>query len=191
MTQRLFYAVALVLVVLGFTSNRPEAQTVANGPYYALPSWNQKLPCPALNNCPRFVVLANWNSEAVLDRESGLVWERAPGTRLNFAPTSTWQGATNSCRQAELGGRMGWRVPTIEELQTLIDADTPDRSLPPGHPFTNIFTGNFQVYWSATRVFGTDFAAYVVGYNFTAGSAALNNQNFVWCVRGGSGVEPL
>lgn len=41
-----------------------------NGPYYATPSWDQKLD-PSV----RFIVLANWNNEAVLDRETGIVWQ--------------------------------------------------------------------------------------------------------------------
>ena len=38
------------------------------GPYYATPSWNQQLPAAT-----RFIVLTNWASAAVLDRETGLV----------------------------------------------------------------------------------------------------------------------
>src|SRR5262249_41951206 len=56
-------------------STSASAQTVTNGPYYASPSWDQTLACSALANCPRFVVLANMNNDAVLDRETGLVWE--------------------------------------------------------------------------------------------------------------------
>ena len=64
------------LISLGlatFAVTPAHAQTTANGPYYAMPSWDQQLPAST-----RFIVLSNWNSEAVLDRETGLVWERAP-----------------------------------------------------------------------------------------------------------------
>ena len=64
---------------LVLASGPAQAQTTANGPYYATPSWDQKLQCDTLTTCPRFIVLSNWNSEAVLDRETGLVWERSPG----------------------------------------------------------------------------------------------------------------
>ncbi len=43
-----------------------------------LPSWEKKLPCVSKDNCPRFEVLADWNNEAVLDKETGLVWEKSP-----------------------------------------------------------------------------------------------------------------
>lgn len=45
----------------------------AVGPYYALPSWDQKIAAAT-----RFVVLTNWSSQAVLDKETGLVWMRSP-----------------------------------------------------------------------------------------------------------------
>src|SRR5215471_19635510 len=50
------------------------------GPYYANPSWDQQLP-----GATRFIVLSNWvdanfpnGGAAVLDRETGLVWEQSP-----------------------------------------------------------------------------------------------------------------
>ena len=68
----------IVLGVIAFGIDAATAQTTANGPYYATPSWDQKLQCDNPATCPRFVVLANWSSAAVLDRETGLVWEKVP-----------------------------------------------------------------------------------------------------------------
>jgi hypothetical protein len=65
----------LALGILGslpFASEPVIAQSTQNGPYYANPSWDQQLP-----DATRFIVLLNWNSEAVLDRE--ILSE--PGTR--------------------------------------------------------------------------------------------------------------
>ena len=58
----------------------PAQAVTSAGPYYAEPSWDQKLQCDTQATCPRFIVLSNWNSEAVLDRETGLVWEQSPST---------------------------------------------------------------------------------------------------------------
>jgi hypothetical protein len=63
----------LVFGVCGIAVIYAWAQTVAPGPYYAMPSWDQTLPVAT-----RFIVLSNMGSNAVLDRETGLVWERSP-----------------------------------------------------------------------------------------------------------------
>src|SRR5262245_54159931 len=105
-------------------ANEPaSAQTVQNGPYYANPSWDQQIPATQ-----RFIVLSNWNNEAVLDRETGLVWERSPGA------TANWQDALALCHtERHAGNRLGWRVPAVEELGSLIDR-TQNPPLPVGHP---------------------------------------------------------
>ena len=41
------------------------------GPYFPEPAWDRKLPASL-----RFYVLTDWNNAAVLDKETGLVWER-------------------------------------------------------------------------------------------------------------------
>src|SRR5215510_8701144 len=87
------------------------AQTTAPGPYYATPSWDQTLPAST-----RFVVLSNMANAAVLDRETGLVWHRSPipGTRPFF-------DASGQCLVSKTGNRAGWRLPTVNELQSLFD----------------------------------------------------------------------
>ena len=62
-----------ILGTLAIASGPVGAKTTHNGPYYANPSWDQQIPAGQ-----RFIVLSNWNNAAVLDRETGLVWERSP-----------------------------------------------------------------------------------------------------------------
>jgi hypothetical protein len=115
-----------------------KAQTVAPGPYYANPSWDQTLACSTLANCPRFIVLSNMNSAAVLDRETGLVWERSPSP----GPFVNWLQAHYVCNKLILGNRFGWRLPTVQELASLMEPrilDVPPINwLPAGHPFGNV-----------------------------------------------------
>src|SRR5262245_31621460 len=129
------------------------AQTTAPGPYYATPSWDQTLP-----STTRFVVLSNMNSQAVLDRETGFVWERTPST-----DPRSWGGALQFCITRTTGGRMGWRLPSIHELRSLADPSNfrGDPDLPAGHPFIGI-TGEF---WSATTNHGTDSVAYLTDFD--------------------------
>ena len=174
--------VGLCLVGMGLGVGAPVQAATGVGPYYAMPSWDQTLPAAT-----RFIVLTNMNSEAVLDRETGLVWEQSPNT------INSWVGAQIHCNQKNLGGRKGWRLPGIQELASLLDPANPggNPDLPPGHPFANVRGGanNFeQTYWSADAVVGLAFQAWVV--RFGSGNVDPKEKTedaFVWCVRGGQG----
>src|SRR5713101_5028569 len=93
----------------------------AKGPYYATPSWDQTLACPTPAKCTRFTVLTNFSSAAVLDRETGLVWEQSPATT-----THTWSAARSQCADRTVGGRKGWRLPSVHELASLVDPNNVD-----------------------------------------------------------------
>src|SRR5712692_129804 len=76
--------------------------------------WGQ--PIPPFSVPPRFEVLLSYNDQAVLDNETGLVWEQSPGVvRRN------WSNAHIHCNQKIVGNRKGFRLPTIQELASLID----------------------------------------------------------------------
>ena len=138
-------------------------------------SWGQKLP-----DAERFALIMN--EEAVLDKETGLVWERSPN---NDKPLK-WNNAFIHCYQKIIGGRKGWRLPTVEELASLVDSTRSAPSLPNGHPFQNVTTYD---YWSATTVVNAQDQAWRVG--FSSGHVNTDNKQsemFVWCVRGGQGL---
>ena len=102
------------------------------------PAWYQKLPA-----AERFQLVPD--DAAVLDKETGLVWEKSPDTT-----TRTWATASAYAYSKTVGGRKGWRLPTVEELASLVDPTTIP-VLPSGHPFTNVRSGH---YWSATTTAG-------------------------------------
>lgn len=88
---------------------------------------------------PRFEV---WG-EAVLDRLTGLAWQR----NTDLAGPVLWSDAL--AQIADLNrtvNRQQWRLPNINELESLVDAGTSGPALPPGHPFTAVR----DVYWSST-----------------------------------------
>jgi hypothetical protein len=176
----------LCLFVVIVAAVPAHAQTVAAGPYYATPSWDQKLVCATPGNCPRFVVLSNWNSAAVLDRETGLVWERQPGV-FPFELPQSWGTTFSGCFQKSTGGRKGWRMPTMEELSSLVDPST--GTLPAGHPFINVQVDLFAVYWSASRVPTAPQFAFVLGFapGGVFGSSDVTTANHYWCVRAPAG----
>ena len=59
----------------------------------------------------------------------------------------TWDDAVHYCYDKTVGGRKGWRLPTVEELASLIDTTQNNPALPSGHPFSNVKS---SFYWSST-----------------------------------------
>jgi hypothetical protein len=187
---------ALGLAALGsFSLAAGPAAADSVGPYYATPSWDQTLP-----SSTRFIVLSNFNSEAVLDRETGLVWEKSPSTSLFAWQTSILAGspfepAQAHCNNLSKGNRKGWRLPTAQELASLVDPSPSVASptLPSGHPFTNVQSSG---YWSASSYEGelgnsSQIATWVVDFSNGNVSSVFWNPSIyhVWCVRGGVGVD--
>jgi hypothetical protein len=54
-------------------------------------------------------------SGTVTDRETGLVWAEAPARQQTFAE------AQATCAASMLAGQRGWRLPTIKQLQSVLD----------------------------------------------------------------------
>jgi len=182
----------IAVFTLALVASPAAAQTTANGPYYATPSWDQQLPAAT-----RFVVLANWvdssfpsGGAAVLDRETGLIWERSPSTSRFPWGEGAQQNAQFQCIELNTGNRGGWRLPTLQELRSLVDPTVapPGPTLPAGHPFQNV-RGDF--YWSATSVAADTTSAWFVSFlDSFASFAGKSSPLLVWCVRGGHGVDP-
>jgi Protein of unknown function (DUF1566) len=174
-----------VLGSMGPAVSAAWAQTTANGAYYAQPSWDQKLPADT-----RFIVLANWNNEAVLDRDTGLVWERSPRTTM-----FDWAHGQSNCGLTVHGNRMGWRLPSAPELMSLLDLDTAGQSfaLPPGHPFLNVQAGANFGYWTSSPETAVQNAVVVVNFGNVPGlenvgpshvfGEFVTFQSPIWCVR--------
>ncbi|TMQ28728.1 MAG: DUF1566 domain-containing protein, partial [Nitrospirae bacterium] len=132
-----------------------------------------------------FVILPAFNSDAVLDKETGLVWEKSP------QPTSTkWSVARRTCTEKNVGGQKGWRLPSLEELASLVDPSVapPGLALPPGHPFLAVQSA---VYWSSTRVGEDPKGSWGVHFGLGGGATFINwaHSVQVWCVRGGMNTD--
>jgi hypothetical protein len=135
-----------------------------------------------INTPDRFIVLSSYNNQAVFDAETGLVWESPSTTGQN------WLNAQFTCNQSTVGNRKGWRLPTIQELASLIDPKVFNPALPAGHPFINVQSSN---YWSASTFAANTASAWLVNFGSgLLGASFKTGTNFVWCVRGGQGVDP-
>jgi len=165
----IFPTVALAGSLEPLESPGPTMKTLDEIP----PTWSQKLPATE-----RFVLVLD--DQAVLDKETGLVWERSPSTTPKH-----WNSLLGN--DLSIGGRKGWRLPTLVEFQSLIDPAQTRLALPPGHPFKNVQEG---IYWTSTTAdLDSLLPAFVVDLRWgNYGSTDIDHDNcYLWCVRGGCG----
>jgi hypothetical protein len=141
-------------------------------------NWDKKMP-----SASRFTILSAFGNAAVRDDETGLVWEKTLETT-----EVSWSDARAACADKDVGGRKGWRLPSIFELASLMDLSMrTGPTLPLGHPFTNV---QMDVYWSATTVAGNTNSAWIVFFDTGKVLHAFKTITFhAWCVRGGMNAD--
>jgi hypothetical protein len=88
----------------------------------------------------------------VLDALTGLTWN----TRATVGQkTGSWNEALAAVGSYAKESNLPWRMPTINELESLVDASAHSPALPKEHPFSDIQ----QSYWSSTTsTYETDWA---------------------------------
>lgn len=134
--------------------------------------WDTKNP-----SASRFVVLAAFANAAVLDKNTGLVWEQAP-----TATQKDWRQAREDCLERTVGGTKGWRLPSVVELNSVQDPSLAAPFVP-----ATVFTGVLPLsYWSESSYLGAPGFTWVVSFQVN-GVAPVDpgRTDFqVWCVRG-------
>jgi uncharacterized protein DUF1566 len=145
--------------------------TAASAGSAPLPSWNQRI-----TNGKRFSVPKQWDGTAVFDKETGLLWQRAPVVNVRY----TWEQAVLQCAGVSLAERKGWHLPSIVELESLLD------TVVDGLQDTGSFlVGVRQTYWSSTPHLSDPTKAYVVDLTSGELRSDLRSATYpVFCVRG-------
>lgn len=121
----------------------------------------------------------------ILDRDSGLVWLKdANATNLPMP----WEGAKQYIHEMNSGirpnfGHTDWRLPAINELQTLVDKSSLYPALPVDYPFTDVQN---HFYWSSSK--GTDVIDFVWILDMGSGEVTIDYRSacsykFLWPVR--------
>lgn len=168
----------LIAFLIGIGSEvlaAPPAKETASGTHTQ--NWDRSIP-----SSTRFTVLAEFNNQAVRDNNTGLVWEQAPD-----ATYRTWAGASNYCVNKDVGGTVGWRLPSVVELSSVRDPSQPA-------PFVSasVFTGvQLNNYWSASsnasnasNAWGVYFTTNGPTNGFVSDSIPKTGAGVTWCVRG-------
>ena len=134
----------------------------------------------------------------VTDHLTGLIWLKDAGC---FAPalfaaalTDANQLASGACGLTDSSKAGDWRLPNINELESMIDVSESSPALPAGNPFTGLTNG---IYWSSTSYFGGETGspdAWAIRFsdgrfiNDSVNNVKATSTNAVWAVKGtGSG----
>ena len=110
----------------------------------------------------------------VYDTKTKLTWQEAVPTG-----TYTWANAKAYCAGLSLNGT-GWRLPTIKELQTIVD----DSQANPSIDTTAFLSTPVDWFWSSSPLAGSSSFAW--GVDFTYGVTSYNgvsDYHDVRCVR--------
>lgn len=122
---------------------------------------------PAVDQ-PRYDV----QSETVRDLRTRLTWQRNVS-----ADSLPLQLAQDYCAALTLAGRDDWRLPSLQEFQTVVDEGRVQPAMDP-QAFPGAPSAGF---WSATRWAGTPELAWHV--DFDTGSAAYDTATMLYRVR--------
>jgi hypothetical protein len=122
-------------------------------------------------------------SGTVLDTKTGLTWQQnLPSTNYIWGSAGLPGTAQNYCATLSLSGS-GWRLPTVKELETIVDFSISDPAIDPvafpGTPTLGFF-------WSATPLATTNpSGAWGVKFDlgFSRSDYGVATQQYVRCVR--------
>jgi len=119
--------------------------------------------------------LGRWKllKHSILDTATGLEWQKDTTGPLS------WQLAMDSAKALRVGGHADWRLPIIEELETLLDRSLvgPASTFPAMPP---------EWFWSSSSYSGSSSPAWYVNfYNGYQSFVDKTGSGYVRCVRRG------
>jgi hypothetical protein len=116
-------------------------------------------------------------SGEVLDTQTGLVWQQ-----VSEAEGMSWSSAMAKCAGLGLNDH-AWRVPSIKELQTLVDDSGMDAAIDTA-TFSDVTPDSVSYFWSSTLLPGSSTQAWI-SFVFGVYTSTMDSQlNYrVRCVR--------
>jgi hypothetical protein len=126
----------------------------------------------------------------ITDSISGLVWQKCSKGQANSLDCSgldllnnvTWAAGLQYCEELDLAGRTDWRLPTSNELRSIVDYSKAGPSIDTTY-FSGTHTGN---YWSSTTWPESIGYAYTVNFNYgeEIHSNLRSATQYIRCVTG-------
>jgi len=142
------------------------------------------VPTSADANAPagRYVVTAGGTGHGtVQDTKTGLIWQQ---TVTSTSATYNWAGAKTYCASTAVStslGGTGWRLPTLKELQTIVDYTQATSPIIDSTAFPSTIAVGF---WSSSPLAGSSSVAwFVYFYNGNTINLGVSNPLNVRCVR--------
>ncbi len=154
--------------------------------------WNisgQEIPCENTGQDGEYQAGVKWpnprflhKGEVVEDRLTGLFWTRNADISGGMV---SWPEAFKIVRELnskELGGFSDWRLPNINELESLVDCSKHSPAVPEDSCFKNVR----EFYWSSTTsIYDPPWAWALYMFKGATGVGLKRLRNFyVWAVRG-------
>jgi hypothetical protein len=208
--------VPIVFTVIQFTSVPDSSLTGANflaydgsNPFVTLPGTGQTISYASGDDgslkagvaWPGTRLIANGDG-TVTDNLTGLIWLKNAGcfnpALWTPALTEVNQLASGACGLTD-GSKAGdWRMPNLNELESMVDVSQSNPALPAGNPFTGFSNA---IYWSSTSYYGGETGspyAWVIRMsdgrymNDYVSNVKATSNNAVWAVKGlGGGTIKL
>jgi hypothetical protein len=111
----------------------------------------------------------------IKDTKTGLMWPKDGSKNYMYMD---FNAAENYCKDFKLGGFEDWRLPTREELESILDLE---KAYPAINP---IFTEEGNWYWSSTTYAGNSDDAWLVDFgDGYVGWYGKDSSNYVRPVR--------
>ena len=115
-------------------------------------------------------------NDIVTDNITGLMWQ---DDKEGIGVFKSWKDAKSHCLSLSLGGYSDWRLPTVEELETIILYGTSNSAL------DRIFNPTYSTFWTSTINPISSREAWTLNfYNREDSWSSITSENATRCVRG-------
>jgi len=195
--QKKLFMIALLILLVPCMAFAGTIQLPRTGQTKCYDTYGTQIPCAGTGQDGELQMGVFWPSPRFHDNGNGTVTDNLTGLmwtkNANMAgSTMTWYQAVDYCNDLTQGGYTDWRLPNVNELESLVNADEPNTATwLNSQGFTNVQSYG---YWSSTTfALYTGYAwvvsmyygyVYVYGKSYstssTRGRCAPDSELVIW-----------